>query len=122
MTALNSFKPLLELALEIGVQVEPFQCSARVIPVAGICPAAVTGALAMDERDVAQVIAQQLVPDLMGQDGVGGIAVTVQKDNGQQVTIAQYDDGDVQMGDRVAIVYDSNGTPRAVRDTGYRRD
>lgn len=51
-----------------------------------------------------------------------GIAVTVQKDSGQQVTIAQSDDGDVQMGDRVAIVYDSNGTPRVVRDTGYRRD
>ncbi len=51
-----------------------------------------------------------------------GIAVTVQKDSGQQVTIAQNDDGDVQMGDRVAIVYDSNGTPRVVRDTGYRRD
>ena len=51
-----------------------------------------------------------------------GIEVTVQKDNGQQVTIAQYDDGDVQMGDRVAIVYDSNGVPRVVRDTSGRRD
>ena len=30
-----------------------------------------------------------------------GIEVTVQKDDGQQVTIAQHDDGDVQMGDRV---------------------
>jgi len=38
------------------------------------------------------------------------------------VTIAQPDDGDVQMGDRVAIVYNNNGTARAVRDTGYRRD
>jgi outer membrane lipoprotein SlyB len=51
-----------------------------------------------------------------------GIEVTVQKDNGQTVTIAQYDDGDVQMGDRVAIVYDRNGVAKAVRDTGYRRD
>lgn len=51
-----------------------------------------------------------------------GIEVTVQKDNGQRVTIAQYDDGDVQMGDRVAIVYDRNGVAKAVRDTGYRRD
>jgi outer membrane lipoprotein SlyB len=51
-----------------------------------------------------------------------GIEVTVQKDNGQQVTIAQYDDGDVQMGDRVAIVYDSSGVPRVVRDTSGRRD
>ena len=51
-----------------------------------------------------------------------GIEVTVQKDNGQQVTVAQYDDGDVQMGDRVAIVYNNNGIARAVRDTSYRRD
>ena len=51
-----------------------------------------------------------------------GIEVTVQKDNGQQVTIAQTDDGDVQMGDRVAIVYDRNGVAKAVRDTSGRRD
>jgi len=51
-----------------------------------------------------------------------GIEVTVQKDDGQRVTIAQRDDGDVQMGDRVAIVYDRNGVAKAVRDTGYRRD
>lgn len=52
-----------------------------------------------------------------------GIEVTVQKDDGQQVAIAQYDDGDVQMGDRVNIVTDRNGVARAVRDTGgYRRD
>src|SRR5215475_13087387 len=34
-----------------------------------------------------------------------GIAVTVQKDDGTTVTIAQPDNGDVQMGDRVIIVY-----------------
>jgi outer membrane lipoprotein SlyB len=51
-----------------------------------------------------------------------GIEVVVQKDDGQQVTIAQRDDGDVQMGDRVVIVYDRNGVAKAVRDTGYRRD
>lgn len=51
-----------------------------------------------------------------------GIEVTVQKDDGQRVTIAQVDDGDVQMGDRVAIVYDRSGVAKAVRDTGYRRD
>lgn len=51
-----------------------------------------------------------------------GIEVTVQKDNGQQVTVAQLDDGDVQMGDRVAIVYDRNGVAKAVRDTSGRRD
>ena len=51
-----------------------------------------------------------------------GIEVTVQKDDGQRVTIAQRDDGDVQMGDRVAIVYDRNGVAKAVRDAGYRQD
>jgi outer membrane lipoprotein SlyB len=51
-----------------------------------------------------------------------GIAVTVNKDDGSQVTIAQRDDGDVQMGDRVIIVYDNEGVARAVRDTGRRRD
>ena len=51
-----------------------------------------------------------------------GIEVTVQKDDGQTVTIAQRDDGDIQMGDRVAIVYDNNGVARVVRDTGRRRD
>ena len=51
-----------------------------------------------------------------------GIEVTVQKDDGQVVAIAQRDDGDVQMGDRVIIVYDGNGVARAVRDSGRRRD
>jgi outer membrane lipoprotein SlyB len=51
-----------------------------------------------------------------------GIEVTVRKDDGSTVTIAQADDGDVQMGDRVAIIYNNNGVARAVRDTGYRRD
>jgi|SRR5882672_9564124 len=51
-----------------------------------------------------------------------GIEVTIRKDDGTTVTIAQADDGDVQMGDRVAIVYNNNGVARAVRDTGYRRD
>jgi outer membrane lipoprotein SlyB len=51
-----------------------------------------------------------------------GIEVTVRKDDGSTVTIAQPDDGDVQMGDRVAIIYNNNGVAKAVRDTGYRRD
>src|SRR5436190_10091802 len=51
-----------------------------------------------------------------------GIEVTIQRDDGQMVTIAQRDDGDVQMGDRVLIVYDRNGVARAVRDSGRRRD
>ncbi len=49
-----------------------------------------------------------------------GIQVTVQKDDGSTVAINQRDDGSVQMGDRVIIVYDSNGVARAVRDTGNR--
>ncbi|HEV3492528.1 MAG TPA: hypothetical protein VG224_18085 [Reyranella sp.] len=49
-----------------------------------------------------------------------GIEVTVQKDDGQKVDIAQTDDGDVQMGDRVNIVTDRNGVARAVRDTSRR--
>ena len=51
-----------------------------------------------------------------------GIEITVQRDDGQRVTVAQYDDGDIQMGDRVAIVYDRNGVARVVRDTSRRRD
>ncbi len=45
-----------------------------------------------------------------------GIEVTVQKDGGGQVKIAQPDDGHVQVGDRVRIVYDGNGVAKAVRD------
>lgn len=51
-----------------------------------------------------------------------GIEVQIQRDDGQIVTIAQRDDGSVQMGDRVIIVYDRNGVARAVRDTGRRQD
>ena len=50
------------------------------------------------------------------------IEVTVQKDDGHTVVIAQADNGDVQMGDRVRIVQDRNGVASAVRDSGYRRD
>jgi outer membrane lipoprotein SlyB len=51
-----------------------------------------------------------------------GIEVTVQKEDGGRVTIAQVDDGDVQMGDHVDIVYDRNGVPRVVRDRNRRHD
>ena len=51
-----------------------------------------------------------------------GIEVVVQKDNGQTVTIAQRDDGDVQLGDRVQIVQDRSGTAKAVRDSGRQQD
>jgi outer membrane lipoprotein SlyB len=51
-----------------------------------------------------------------------GIEVSVQRDDGQTVTIAQPDNGDVQMGDRVMIVYNDRGVARAIRDTSRRRD
>jgi len=51
-----------------------------------------------------------------------GIEVSIQKDDGTTVTVAQRDEGDVQIGDRVIIVYDRNGVAKAVRETGARRD
>jgi len=54
--------------------------------------------------------------------GGRGIEVTVQKDDGQQVTVAQRDDGDVQLGDRVQILQDRNGVAKAVRDSGRQQD
>ena len=58
-----------------------------------------------------------------GQRGGGrGIEVTVQRDDGQSVTVAQRDDGDIQLGDRVQIVQDGRGTARVVRDTSRNPD
>lgn len=54
--------------------------------------------------------------------GGRGIEVTVQRDDGQQVTVAQRDDGDVQLGDRVQILQDRNGVAKAVRDNSHQRD
>lgn len=54
--------------------------------------------------------------------GGRGIEVTVQRDDGQTVTVAQRDDGDVQLGDRVQIVQDRSGTPKVVRDNGRQPD
>jgi len=51
-----------------------------------------------------------------------GIEVTVQKDDGQTVRVAQRDDGDIQLGDRVQIVQDRRGTARAVRDNSQAPD
>src|SRR4051812_3896014 len=51
-----------------------------------------------------------------------GTEVTVQKDDGTSVVIAQRDNGDIQMGDRIMIVYDANGVPSVARDPGRRRD
>jgi outer membrane lipoprotein SlyB len=58
-----------------------------------------------------------------GQRGSGrGIEVTVQKDDGQQVTVAQPDDGDVQLGDRVQIVQNRQGVAQVVRQTARSAD
>ena len=54
--------------------------------------------------------------------GGRGIEVTVQRDDGQSVTVAQRDDGDVQLGDRVQIVQDGRGAARVVRDTTRNPD
>lgn len=51
-----------------------------------------------------------------------GVEVVVQKDSGQTVTIAQRDDGDVQLGDRVQIVQDRSGVAKAVRDNSRQPD
>lgn len=53
-----------------------------------------------------------------GQQGSGrGIEVVVQRDDGQKMTVAQRDDGDVQLGDRVQVVQDRQGVAKVVRDT-----
>lgn len=54
--------------------------------------------------------------------GGRGIEVTVQRDDGQQVTVAQRDDGDIQLGDRVQVVQNSRGTAQVVRDTSHAPD
>jgi hypothetical protein len=57
-----------------------------------------------------------------GGGGGRGIEVTVQKDDGQKVTVAQRDDGDIQLGDRVQIVQGRNGVAQVVRDTQRNPD
>jgi outer membrane lipoprotein SlyB len=54
--------------------------------------------------------------------GGRGIEVTVQKDNGQTVRVAQRDDGDVQLGDRVQVVQDRSGVAKVVRDNARTYD
>ncbi len=60
----------------------------------------------------------------MIQQGGGGrgIEVVVQRDDGSTVTVAQRDDGDIQLGDRVQIVQGRNGAARAMRDTSRTYD
>ena len=54
--------------------------------------------------------------------GGRGIEVTVEKDDGSKVKIAQKDDGDVQLGDRVQIVQGPNGVAKVVRDNSHTFD
>jgi outer membrane lipoprotein SlyB len=51
-----------------------------------------------------------------------GIEVTVQKDDGQTVKVAQRDDGDIQLGDRVQIVQGRGGVAKVVRDNSRAPD
>src|SRR5206468_2352743 len=61
--------------------------------------------------------------DQQGMGGGGrGIEVTVQKDDGQTVTVAQRDDGDVQLGDRVQVIQDRGGVAKVVRDNSRQPD
>ena len=46
----------------------------------------------------------------------------MQKDSGQTVTVAQRDDGDVQLGDRVQIVQGRGGVAKVVRDNSRQPD
>lgn len=54
--------------------------------------------------------------------GGRGIEVTVQKDSGQTVTVAQRDDGDIQLGDRVQVVQGRGGVAKVVRDNSRQPD
>jgi outer membrane lipoprotein SlyB len=54
--------------------------------------------------------------------GGRGIEVTVQRDDGQQITVAQRDDGDIQLGDRVQVVQNRQGVAQVVRDTARNPD
>ena len=62
------------------------------------------------------------IADSQGGNVGPGIAVTVQTDDGQNVTVAQRDDGDVQLGDRVQIVQDRRGVAKVVRDNSRTFD
>jgi len=58
-----------------------------------------------------------------GHSGGGrGIEVTVQRENGDTMKVAQRDVGDIQLGDRVEIVQDSRGVAKVVRDNSRAPD
>ena len=57
-----------------------------------------------------------------GMSGGRGIQVTVQSDDGQTAVVAQRDDGDIQLGDRVQIVQGPGGVPKVVRENSRAPD
>lgn len=67
------------------------------------------------------VVGGAIAAGLIGRPGKGGVEVTVHKDNGQYITIAQVDDGSIRTGDRVVILYDNKNAAKVVRDTGRPR-
>jgi outer membrane lipoprotein SlyB len=54
--------------------------------------------------------------------GGRGIEVTVQRQDGATMKVAQRDDGDIQLGDRVEVVQDSRGVAKVVRDNSRSPD
>ena len=54
--------------------------------------------------------------------GGRGIEVTVQSDDGQKAVVAQRDQGDIQLGDRVQIVEGQGGVPKVVRENSRAPD
>jgi outer membrane lipoprotein SlyB len=71
---------------------------------------------------VGGAIAGKIFDQHSGMGGGRGIEVTVQRDDGQTVTVAQRDDGDVQLGDRVQVIQDRGGVAKVVRDNTRQPD
>ena len=57
-----------------------------------------------------------------GGGGGRGIEVTVQREDGATMKVAQRDDGDIQLGDRVQVVQDGRGVAKVVRDNSRQPD
>ncbi len=71
---------------------------------------------------VGGAIAGAIADNHGGMSGGRGIQVTVQSDDGQTAVVAQRDDGDVQIGDRVQIVEGPGGVPKVVRENSRAPD
>ena len=65
---------------------------------------------------VGGAIAGKVADSHGGMGGGRGIQVTVQSDDGQTAVVAQRDDGDIQLGDRVQIIEGPGGVPKVVRE------